>query len=189
MSDYTLKPIDLAADDEGRYAYVFFHDGKIIATDKCILVIQNAKLYGFSEDQIEALHGKMIAAHDFTYMRKLNPKFIQIAMIDDVLHLSNNGQTVEHVRYLDAMHNRPPYKTQLEKYFGIWEKTERIGIHSELIEIAAQITFAETPAFEYHFCGDEKPIFLRGEKMSWEDEMIIVMPWKISNNLNDDTES
>lgn len=155
--------------------HIVFKDGYALATNAHLLIKQKLELHNFSKDEIKQMEGKTI--HKDTFLEIYRYDFVTI----------ENGNFVCKRGNVEAKFElkKPDFKfPNFDEVFPNESEAiplTEIGIDLKYLNIMLQISCGNDNQMVFKFNRPNKAVLMRNDKLSWEDEMLLVMPFMITN--------
>ena len=169
---FTKKINTICSNDNLRpsMSHIMFKDGFIVATNANILIRQNLKLYGFSEEQIKLMQEKFLHKNTFKLLLGLEIKEVDA---DGIVALKDGSE----IKFLFAKADwkYPNYEAVLPFNSPV-QMIDEIGFNDKNIQKILSVMFNSTGGFKMCFYGKSKAIKITSTSENESEQMAILMP-------------
>jgi len=151
-------------------SHLAFRKGMVLATDAHILVQQKLSLHNFTEDEIKQMEGKVIHKDTFNEMYRYD-----VIKVIDGHFVCTKGEITAKFPLIEPDFRYPDFTSALPKD-SEKEPLSSIDVSLVLMEKAGKLTLSQSGITEVKFTTPTKGIQIKAMDLTWEDELILVMP-------------
>jgi hypothetical protein len=160
------------------FNYVMFDKGFAVATNAHISVKSNLSLHGFTPEESDMLSGYGIASDAFKTVYGFEQVYVEMENGAPVFRCLKGGLTDAVTVKLEKVGSFGKFPNYEPVIPGEQLRTavEVLGLDLRYVSIAGDLLCGDNKQAALYFHGDTRAVLLRSTSLTFDDEVILIMP-------------